>query len=69
MPRAAPNSNNTFLTNFDGRPNDDSSHSSDLTCDPHQINSHFDSAAYPVLEAAGLLRQTRVRSKQKKSSR
>ena len=41
----------------------------DLIRDLHQINSHIVSAAYPVLDDAGLLRQTRVRSKQKKSSR
>ncbi len=37
----------------------------DLIRDLHQINSHIVSAAYPVLEAAGLLRETRVRGKQK----
>ncbi len=41
----------------------------DLIRDLHQINSHIVSAAYPVLEAAGLLRQTRIRSKQKKSAK
>ena len=40
----------------------------DLIRDLHQINSHIVSAAYPVLEAAGLLRETRVRGKRKKSA-
>ena len=41
----------------------------DLIRDLHQINSHIVSAAYPVLDEAGLLRETRVRSKQKKSTK
>ncbi|MGI9465241.1 MAG: Na/Pi cotransporter family protein [Aestuariivirgaceae bacterium] len=41
----------------------------DLIRDLHQINSHIVSAAYPLLEAAGLLRETRVRSKQKKTAK
>jgi len=41
----------------------------DLIRDLHQINSHIVSAAYPVLDEAGLLRETRVRSKQKKASK
>ena len=40
----------------------------DLIRDLHQINSHIVSAAYPVLQDAGLLRKTRVRGKQKKSA-
>ncbi len=38
----------------------------DLIRDLHQINSHIVSVAYPVLQSAGLLRETRVRSKHKK---
>ena len=40
-----------------------------LIRDLHQINSHIVSAAYPVLDEAGLLRETRVRSKQKKAAK
>jgi phosphate:Na+ symporter len=35
----------------------------DLIRDLHQINSHIVSAAYPVVEAAGLLRETRLRKR------
>ncbi len=41
----------------------------DLIRDLHQINSHIVSVAYPVLEEAGLLRETRVRNKKKAKSR
>ncbi|NNE24901.1 MAG: Na/Pi cotransporter family protein [Rhizobiales bacterium] len=41
----------------------------DLIRDLHQINSHIVSAAYPVLDEAGLLRETRVRNKQKKAAK
>ena len=40
----------------------------DLIRDLHQINSHIVSVAYPVLEGAGLLRETRVRNKKKAKS-
>ncbi|MEM7429408.1 MAG: Na/Pi symporter, partial [Pseudomonadota bacterium] len=41
----------------------------DLIRDLHQINSHIVSVAYPVLEEAGLLRETRVRNKKKSKDR
>ena len=40
----------------------------DLIRDMHRINSHVVSAAYPVLEAAGLLRESRIRGKPKHAS-
>ena len=33
----------------------------DLIRDPHRFNSHIVSAAYPILDEAGLLRETRIR--------
>lgn len=37
----------------------------DLIRDLHRINSHIVSAGYPIVEAAGLLRQSRIRSQSK----
>jgi phosphate:Na+ symporter len=33
--------------------------------DLHRINSHIVSAAYPIIEAAGLLRDSRIRPEKK----
>jgi phosphate:Na+ symporter len=38
----------------------------DLIRDLHRINSHIVSAGYPIVEAAGLLRETRLRDESKK---
>ncbi|MGE3830627.1 MAG: Na/Pi cotransporter family protein [Parvibaculaceae bacterium] len=38
----------------------------DLIRDLHRINSHIVSAGYPIVEAAGLLRETRLRDERKK---
>jgi phosphate:Na+ symporter len=40
----------------------------DLIRDLHTINSHVVSAGYPIVDAAGLLRETRVRTAEKKIS-
>ena len=38
----------------------------DMIRDLHRINSHIVSAGYPIVEAAGLLRETRLRDESKK---
>jgi phosphate:Na+ symporter len=40
----------------------------DLIRDLHTINSHVVSAGYPIVDAAGLLRETRLRAAEKKMS-
>jgi phosphate:Na+ symporter len=40
----------------------------DLIRDLHAINSHVVSAAYPIVDAAGLLRESRLRAVEKKTS-
>lgn len=40
----------------------------DMIRDLHRINSHIVSAGYPIVEAAGLLRETRLRGEAAQSA-
>jgi phosphate:Na+ symporter len=40
----------------------------DLIRDLHTINSHVVSAGYPIVDAAGLLRESRLKTAEKKTS-